>query len=227
VIQLKQAIIAGLLALCAGAAFAQASIPVPRDDARHQAFIERAQRGDIDLLFVGDSITELWNGYPTWRDGFEAPFHAANFGIRGDRTQDVLWRMQNGELDGFRAKAIVLLIGVNNIGASPVADIVAGEAAILAEFRKRQPQAKVLLLGIFPRGTSPDDPYRAQIRNINRELAKLANGEQVIFLDIGGKFLAPDGTLPLEIARDSVHLTRRGYDIWADAIREKVAELMR
>lgn len=219
-------IAAGLLALCASAAAQSPAIPNPRDDGRHQANVARAQRGGIDLLFVGDSNTDLWRGHSSWMKEF-APMRAVNFGVTGDRTQEVLWRMRNGELEGFEAKAIVLMIGTNNLGHSPAADIAAGEAAILAEFRKRQPQAKVLLVGVLPRGASPGDPFRRMIRDLNAELAKLADGERVVFLDVGGKFLASDGALPADIAPDSIHLSRKGYDIWAEAIREPVAKLMR
>ena len=108
-----------------------------------------ARAGDIDLLFVGDSITDWWRqanrGLPVWNEYFGS-YKAANFGIAGDTTQGVLWRMQNGELDGFQAKLIVLMLGTNNINRNPNAEIADGNRAIIAEFQKRQPQAKVLVL---------------------------------------------------------------------------------
>src|SRR5688572_13558482 len=150
-----------------------ATEPRPRDDARHQSFLEVARAGNIDLLFVGDSITDGWRredrGLPVWNQSF-APLKAANFGIGGDTTQGVLWRMQNGELDGFQAKLIVLMLGTNNINRNTNADIAAGDRAIVQEFLKRQPTAKVLLLGVFPRGAAPDNPFRASIQDINQHL---------------------------------------------------------
>jgi N-acetylglucosamine-6-sulfatase len=207
-----------------------ATEPRPRDDARHQSFLEVAKAGNIDLLFVGDSITDWWRqanrGLPVW-DEYFAPLKAANFGIAGDTTQGVLWRMQNGELDGFQAKLIVLMLGTNNINRNANDDIAEGDRAIIGEFLKRQPQAKVLLLGIFPRGAAPDNPFRASIKAINDKLATIADNQRVFYMDIGDKFLAPDGTLTTEIMPDGLHPSTQGYRIWAEAISGRVKELMR
>jgi lysophospholipase L1-like esterase len=205
-----------------------ANQPSPRDDARHQGFVEIAKRGNIDLLFVGDSITDWWarQGLEVWTANF-AGLNPANFGIAGDTTQGVLWRMQNGELDGFTAKLIVLMLGTNNVNRNPVDEIVDGNRLILEEFKKRQPQAKVLLLGVFPRTAQADNPIRAIIKEMNEKLAKLADDRQVFFKDIGQAFLAPDGTLPADVMPDGLHPSARGYQIWADAIREDVTRLMR
>jgi lysophospholipase L1-like esterase len=207
---------------------APANIPLPRNDNRHRTFVEIANGATIDLLFVGDSITDGWRnaGQPVWDQHF-APLKAANFGIGGDTTQGVLWRMQNGELDSFKAKLIVLMLGTNNINRNPIDEIVDGDRLIVEEFRKRQPQAKVLLLGIFPRAQQATDPYRASIKEINSKLAMLADNKQVFFMDIGEKFLAPDATLTAEIMPDGLHPNLRGYRIWADAISSRVKELMR
>jgi lysophospholipase L1-like esterase len=177
---------------------------------------------------VGDSITDGWRnaGQPVWDQHF-APLKPANFGIGGDTTQGVLWRMQNGELDGFKAKLIVLMLGTNNINRNPIDEIVDGDRLIVEEFKKRQPQAKVLLLGIFPRSADPANPYRASIKEINGKLAKLADNKQVFFMDIGERFLAADGALPTDIMPDGLHPNLRGYRIWADAISGRVKELMR
>ncbi len=207
-----------------------ATEPRPRDDARHQSFLEVAKAGNIDLLFVGDSITDWWRqeqrGLPVWNEHF-APLKAANFGIAGDTTQGVLWRMQNGELDGFKAKLIVLMLGTNNINRNANDDIAEGDRAIVNEFLKRQPQAKVLLLGVFPRGAAADNPFRASIKAINAKLATFADNKRVFYMDIGDKFLAPDGTLPTDIMPDGLHPNAAGYKIWADAISARVKELMR
>lgn len=207
-----------------------ATIPFPRDDARHKSFLEVAQGGNIDLLFVGDSITDFWRqanrGLSVW-DQYFAPLKAANFGIAGDTTQGVLWRMQNGEMEGFKAKLIVLMLGTNNINRNPNDDIVEGDRLIVEEFKKRQPQAKVLVLGIFPRNADPANPLRATIKEINSKLTTFADNKQVFYMDIGDKFLAADGALTTEIMNDGLHPTTKGYQIWADAIIGKVKELMR
>ena len=204
-----------------------ANQPSPRDDARHQGFVEIAKAGNIDLLFVGDSITDWWarQGLEVWKANFAA-LNPANFGIAGDTTQGVLWRMQNGELEGFKAKLIVLMLGTNNINRNPVDEIVDGNRLIVEEFKKRQPQAKVLVLGVFPRTANAADPIRAIITEINGKLAKLADNRQVFFKDIGQAFLAPDGTLPADVMPDGLHPNAKGYQIWADAIREDVKRLM-
>ena len=204
-----------------------ANQPSPRDDARHKGFVEIAQKGDIDLLFVGDSITDWWarGGLEVWNANFAA-LNPANFGIAGDTTQGVLWRMQNGELEGFKARLIVHMLGTNNINRNPVDEIVDGNRLILEEFRKRQPQAKVLLLGVFPRGAAADNPFRATIKEMNAKLAALADNKQVFFKDIGDKFLTSDGALPADVMPDGLHPNAKGYQIWADAIRDDVKRLM-
>jgi N-acetylglucosamine-6-sulfatase len=206
---------------------APANIPFPRDDNRHRQFSEIARGATIELLFVGDSITDGWrnSGQPVWDEHF-APLKPANFGIGGDTTQGVLWRMQNGELDNFKAKLIVLMLGTNNINRNPNDEIVDGDRLIIEEFKKRQPQAKVLLLGIFPRAREASDPYREKIKDINSKLAQLADNKQVFFMDIGEKFLTPEGVLTPEIMPDGLHPNLRGYRIWADAISARVRELM-
>lgn len=201
--------------------------PVPFNTDRHVTFVERAQLGNIDLLFSGDSITDLWarTGRAVW-DEYFAPLRAANFGISGNNTQGVLWGMRNGELEGFRAKLIVHMLGTNNINRNTNADIVEGNRLILEEFRKRQPQAKVLLLGIFPRGEAPDNPYRAAIAEINEGLSRLADNQNVFYMDIGDVFLEPDGTLTTEIMPDGLHPSEAGYQRWAEAIIDTVHRLM-
>jgi lysophospholipase L1-like esterase len=212
----------------AGGPPAPANIPFPRDDNRHKTFLDIAKGSPIELLFVGDSITDGWRnaGQTLWDQHFAA-HKAANFGIGGDTTQGVLWRMQNGELEGYQAKVIVMMLGTNNINRNPNDEIVDGNRLIIEEFKKRQPQAKVLLLGIFPRAMSAADPYRASIKDINSKLAALADNKQVFFMDIGDKFLAADGTLTPEIMPDGLHPNFRGYKIWADAISSRVNELLK
>lgn len=218
--------------------------PAPRDAnwvKRHDGFVEIAKKGGVNVLFVGDSITDAWRqpdpakgGKAIW-DREYAPLGAANFGISGDRTQHVLWRLQNGELEGIKPKAVVLMIGTNNTGferdgttpRNTPAQTIEGVKAIVSHLRAQQPQAKILLLAIFPRGEKPDHPQRAQINEINATLAKLHDGRHVHFLDIGQKFLAPDGTLPKDIMPDFLHPNQKGYEIWSAAIKEPLAALLR
>jgi lysophospholipase L1-like esterase len=155
---------------------------------------------------------------------------AADFAIAGDTTQGALWRMQNGELDGFKAKLIILMLGTNNMASNPVAEIIDGDRLIVEEFRKHQPQAKVLILAVFPRFNTraPDQTaaLNAPIKEVNVGLAKLADNKQVFYMDIGDKFLV-NGVVPPDIMADGLHPTEKGYQIWADAILPTVKNLMK
>jgi lysophospholipase L1-like esterase len=199
---------------------------------RHEGFAAEAKKGECDLLFLGDSITDGWRNKP--KAIYEAAFGAykpLNFGISGDRTQHVLWRIQNGEMDGIKPKAAVLMIGTNNIGQKDpekAESAIEGIKAIVAEIHKRSASTKVLLLGVFPRGEKSDNPHRATIKEINAAVAKLDDGGKTVqFLDIGEKFLGADGTISKEIMPDFLHLTEKGYQAWADALKEPLAKLMK
>ncbi len=207
--------------------------PVPRKapqwQERHERFLDRAKKGQIDVLFLGDSITQGWegNGKEVWKDRFE-PLNAANFGIGGDQTQHVLWRLQEGkELQGISPKAVVLMIGTNNMATNSATQIAEGVTAIVHELRQQLPQTKILLLGIFPRAAKPTDLLRPKIRETNEQIAKLDDGMNVRYLDIGAKFLSPDGSLSREIMPDSLHLSAKGYTIWADAIQSSLQEMLK
>jgi lysophospholipase L1-like esterase len=217
------------------AAYAQpasnpAATAVPRNDwmVMHEGFNARAKKGDVDVVFLGDSITAGWNGNgkAVWTNSY-APLKAVNFGIGGDRTQHVLWRVQNGNFAGITPKAVVLMIGTNNTGSDTAPQIAEGVAAIVKEIQARSPSTKVLLLAVFPRNEKADNPARLKIAEINTIIAKLDDGRKVFFLDIGQKFLQPDGTLTREIMPDLLHLSAAGYQIWADAIQDKLAELLK
>lgn len=200
--------------------------------ASHERFVKIAQEGKAQLVFLGDSITAGWGGKKDiWEKAF-GKYQPANFGIGGDRTQHVLWRIQNGELDGIKPKACVVMIGTNNSGSDPAEGIAKGVTAIVETIRAKQPQAKILLLAVFPRGEKPSTPEKAnpgrdKLKQVNEIIAKLDDGKSVHFLDIGAKFLQPDGSISKDIMPDFLHLSAAGYQIWADAISPKLAELMK
>jgi lysophospholipase L1-like esterase len=231
-----------LVAVFATAAFAAdtntALQPEPREAAwikRHEGFVEIAKAGGVDVLFLGDSITDGWrnDGKALWHEHF-APLKAANFGISGDRTQHVLWRMQQGELEGIKPRVVVLMIGTNNTGLerdkitprNTVAETAEGVTAIVQGLRTKLPDSQILLLAIFPRGEK-DSLERRQVSEVNAALAKLDDGQSVRFLDIGQKFLWPDGTLSKDIMPDLLHPNEVGYAIWAAAIKQPLAELLK
>jgi lysophospholipase L1-like esterase len=207
-------------------------VPVPRDGGhmeRHKKINERVKQGDIDLIFIGDSITQGWEGHgkDAWAKYYE-PRKAANLGIGGDRTQHVLWRLENGNIDGISPKLAVLMIGTNNSNASDntAEEIGAGIEAIVQKLRKELPETKILILAIFPRGAGPS-PQREKNAKASEIASKLADDEMVYYLDIGPKFLAEDGTtLSKEIMPDLLHLSPQGYEIWAESIEPSVAKLM-
>ncbi len=198
--------------------------------AAHDRFLKIAQEGKTDLLFLGDSITAGWGSKKDiWDKAFGA-YKPANFGIGGDRTQHVLWRIENGELETIKPKAVVLMIGTNNVGSDSPEGIAKGVTAIVKTIRSKQPQAKILLLAVFPRGDKPTGKLGAannKLKEVNAIIAKLDDGQHVHFLDIGEKFPQPEGALTKEVMPDFLHLSAAGYQIWADAITPKLAELMK
>jgi beta-glucosidase len=201
--------------------------PAARDGSwmkMHEKFLDQAKKGNIDLLFLGDSITQGWNDNTVW-ERFYGPRHAANFGIGGDQTQHVLWRIEHDEIKGIRPRVVVLMIGTNNSGSDSAAEIAQGITAIVKELRTRLPKTKVLLLGVFPRGDKPDDT-RSKLEEVNRQIAGLDDGSHVTYLDIGKAFLSPDGTFSREIMPDYLHLSARGYRSWADAMEPTLWRLL-
>ncbi len=204
--------------------------PVPRDGnwmKRHESFNERVKKGNVDLLLIGDSITQGWEGAgKTVWEKYYTPRNAVNLGIGGDRTQHVLWRLDNGNVDGIAPKAAVLMIGTNNSGTNSSVQIAEGVAAIVKKLREKLPKTKVLVLGIFPRGADVNDTKRKVNSAANLQIAKLADGEMVQYLNIGDKFLNDDGTLSKEVMPDLLHLNEKSYTTWAESIEPKVKELM-
>jgi lysophospholipase L1-like esterase len=203
----------------------------PPFQAKHEVNKEVARQGGGELLLVGDSITDFWRntdgpfaGKPVLDKHF-GQWKIANFGIAGDTTQGVLYRLQNGEGQGFSPRAIMVMIGTNNTARNSAAEIAEGVGAVVLELQRDFPQAKILLLGVFPRGR-PNDPVRATIADINRAISKLHDGQRVHYLDIGAKFLAPDGTIPADVMSDLLHPSPKGYEIWAQAVKEPLTALM-
>ncbi len=231
--------VAVFAAAVASAAANTAIEPVPRSGGparQHEEFVALAKKGGIDLLFLGDSITDFWRtrGKEVWDKNF-APLHAANFGISADRTQHVLWRLNNGEVDGISPKVVVLLIGTNNTGVetngSPrnsTEEAIEGVTKVVQTLRTKLPQSKILLLAVFPRGDPKGPPAGStQIKDLNAAIAKLADGKSIRFLDIGHIFLGPDGKVSPEIMPDLLHPSPKGYELWAEAIRQPLAEMMK
>lgn len=205
-----------------------AATPAPRPEEGwrklHESFNARAMEGNVDLVFLGDSITQGWNNNEVWQK-YYGKRKAANFGIGGDRTQHVLWRIENGNLEGIKPKLAVLMIGTNNSRDDSAEDIGAGIKAIVAELRRKLPETKVLLLAIFPRGEKPD-ATREKLAKASDIASAEADGRTVRFLDIGPNFLEADGTLTKEIMPDFLHLSPKGYKIWAESIEPAVAEML-
>jgi lysophospholipase L1-like esterase len=195
---------------------------------RWAAMNRRVAEGNVDLIFIGDSITESWGGpgRDVWAE-YYSDRNAVNLGISGDRTQHVLWRLDNGNIDGIRPKVAVIMIGTNNSNGTDntAAEIADGVRAIVEKLRDRLPDTKILLLDIFPRGRQINN-QRGKILQTNQILQKLDDGEHVFFHSIGYEFIEDDGSIKPEIMPDALHLTPRGYRIWADAIEDELVQLM-
>jgi beta-glucosidase len=204
--------------------------PVPRTDSgwteRDASFNKRVKMGNVDLLLIGDSITQGWEGAgkDAWAKSY-AKRNAVNLGIGGDRTEHVLWRLDHGNADAISPKLAVLMIGTNNSHDNTAEEIGAGIQAIVKKLREKLPQTKVLILAIFPRNPKPD-AVREKNAQASKIAAELADNKMVFYLDIGPKFLTADGELTKEIMPDYLHLSPQGYDVWAASIEPKVAELM-
>jgi lysophospholipase L1-like esterase len=189
----------------------------------HESYVRRAKKGDINVIFFGDSITFGFSGH-----GFVGRYgqlQAVDFGINGDRTENVLWRVNNGEMEGLSPKLVVLLIGTNNLANNYTnQDVADGVGAIIQAIQAKSPATKILLLGIFPRWN--DAEFREKIKQTNSLIARLADGQRVRYLDIGDKFLDKDGKLTKEIAGDFTHPTHRGYEIWAKNMDPVLYEML-
>jgi lysophospholipase L1-like esterase len=200
----------------------------------HRQLLAKAKSGRIDVYFVGDSITRRWGAldYPDFLAHWKKTFHgwnAANFGWGADRTENILWRLENGELDGVGPKAVVILAGTNNVGrepgdASTVRDVTRGLSAIVAACRKKAPRATIVLTAIFPRNDSP--AVMPTIHRINANLAQMADGKSVRFLDVNPKLADANGVLFEGMTVDGLHPSLKGYEVWAAGLRPVLAELL-
>ena len=197
---------------------------------RHEGFVEIAKAGNIDLLLHGDSITDWWVQGDENKAMFARYFsniRTANFAIAGDTTQGVLWGLRNGEGQGYQPKAVMLMIGTNNMGTHTAPEIAEGIGAVVLELRRNFPEAKILLLAIFPRGM-PGDPVRDRIADVNRTIARLDDQKSVFYMDIGPKFLDEKGVfLPGAFRPDNLHPLAKGYDIWGEAVQATLAQLLK
>ena len=182
-----------------------------------------------ELVFIGDSITQGWEkeGSEVWQRHY-AGYHALDLGFGGDRTENVLWRLQHGELDGLAPKVVVLMIGTNNTGhrAEDPATTAAGIKRLIEEIRQRLPDTKVLLLAVFPRGEKPDDPQRGINERVNRIIAGEADGRSVYFLNINAALTEPDGTLSKDVMPDLLHPNAKGYEIWQREMQPLLQKLL-
>lgn len=213
-----------------------ATTPVAREDwgqQRNQLVNEQvaaaaAQGGDVDVVFIGDSITEQWleAGRPVWEDRY-GELRALNLGISADRTEHVLWRLAHGNLEGIRPKVAVVMIGTNNFGArkSTAQQTLAGIRAIVELLRKALPETRILLLDIFPRGAE-FNAMRGGILQVNQALHAVHDGQWVHYLPIGQVFLEDDGRISEEVMPDQLHLSEEGYRRWADAIADSLQRLL-
>jgi lysophospholipase L1-like esterase len=210
-----------------------AIIPVPRTGSitnRQSLVLQRAKEapGDYDIEFIGDSITQGWEsrGTNVWQE-FYGKRKVINFGVSGDRIQHVLWRFEHGQLDGIKAKAAVVMIGTNNSNKddNTEADILEGITAIVQQIRARQPDTKILLLGIFPRGKT-FSPQRGKILQVNQALARLDDGSHLFYLDFGSQYIENDGSISKSIMPDALHPNEAGYRIWANATEPKLKQLL-
>lgn len=194
---------------------------------RHTLLNERAAMGNYDLVFIGDSITHGWEnaGKSVW-ENFYGDRNALNLGIGGDRTEHVLWRLDNGNIDGLSPKLAVIMIGTNNFRANNAQEIGDGIVSIVKRLNARMPEMNILILGIFPRFENPH-PKRRMLAEASLIASSIADGKRIHYLDIGDTFLDDDGTLPKKIMPDFLHPNKRGYQIWAEAIEPTVKKLLR
>jgi len=226
--------ITSVIAWPAGVLAHSAIEPAPRTDGGWQTRQKELNRRSAEagekaqVIFIGDSITQGWegDGKEVWAK-YYAPRHAVNLGIGGDRTQHVLWRLDNGNIDGLKPKAAVLMIGTNNSNAedNTPGQIAEGVAAIVKKLREKLPGTKIMLVAIFPRSENLS-AQRGKLAMINQVIRKQADEKNVFWVDFGHRFLAEDGTMPRSLMPDYLHLSKKGYEIWAEAIEDQLSGIL-
>lgn len=214
--------------------------PGPRGDAwwtkRHQGVLEQTQSRDPEVIFIGDSITHGWDGKgkEVWNEYF-AKYDPINMGFSGDRTQHVLWRLDNGEVDGISPELAVIMIGTNNSNGTDntAREIADGIQAIVCSLREKLPDMKVLILAIFPRGHAAPgagatfNPQWAKNDEASRLASEIADGKMIHYLDINDVFLNDEGVLTREVMPDLLHPEEKGYALWAEAMAPTIEKLVK
>lgn len=192
--------------------------------AQHDDFVAQSRRGPYDVIFLGDSLAAFFatRGAVIWNRDIASLGTVADFGIEGDRTQFVLWRVQHGELDATSARVVVLMVGTNNLATATPESVARGIAADVDAVRAALPHAVVILNAIWPRGAK-DAPARAAAAAVNARIMNLADGTAVRFVDAGAAFLLPDGTIDPTLMPDALHPNEGGYDVWSAALRGTLA----
>ena len=234
----RYAMVAGVVAgMACGAAQAQvvckATTPESKMNeawwkTRHEQKLDLVKKGGWEVVFVGDSITQGFEGSAAWKKYYEAR-KALGLGFSGDRTENVLWRLDNGEIEGLAPKLVIIMIGTNNAGhrKDPAEQTAEGIKLIVERLRAKMPNAKILVLGIFPRGPNSQDACRLLNDKTNEIIAELDDGKSVFFLNINGKLQAEDGTLSKEVMPDLLHPNAKGQEIWAESMEPMVAKLLK
>lgn len=207
-----------------------ATTPVPKESPkwlhRHEEINADVKKGNVNLLWIGDSIVENWKdrGRATW-DKYYAGRGAANLGIGGDRTEHLLWRLDHGNIEGVHPKLAIVMMGQNNGSTNTAEEIAEGVTAIVTKLRTQLPETKILLLGIFFRGEKPNEEQK-RLTQTNEIISRLADDKTVFYMNINKIFLRPDGTIPADLMPDFEHPSADGHKLWAETIESKVAELM-
>ena len=206
-------------------------VPAAREDwlSAVQDKFNKTQGKHFDLVFDGGSFIADWDkpgrGLDVWNTRY-AKLNATDFGINGDSVQNVLWRLQHGQMDGINPKMVILMVGMNNIPFDAPDKIANGIKVLIADYLKDAPNAKFLLMGAVPQGANATDPLRGKISQLNKLIASMADGKRVTYLDIGGKILDSEGSLRPELfAPDLVHPTIKLYELWADAMGPEIEKL--
>lgn len=192
----------------------------------HRKF-ERFSGKHFDIVFDGDSIMNRWEttGKETWNERYVGK--AADFGIEGDRVENVLWRLQQGQVNKVDPKVVMLMIGTNNSGRNSADQIAGGIKVLVAEYEKLCPHAHIILMGVFPRGQKPTDAGWRKVAAVNREIESLGKEERVTYIDIGPQLVEADGTISRDMMPDFLHPTAKGYKIWAVAIQPVIDQYVR